>query len=160
VGLGVAIWPSPVNADACFQAAGFTEFDDVDDAWDLDFATLVADVVALLSPLGATTVRACELVPARSLDRLLRRGNARPSTPRERLLLAAEDKMFGECEVEFGAPIRAAACTSNGHPIVWLWARDLDPQTWLASLARGRPLVETRIDLAQLRLPAALGTLG
>lgn len=29
-----AVWPSPVDADACFQKAGFTDFADTDDEWD------------------------------------------------------------------------------------------------------------------------------
>ena len=30
----LAIWPSPVDADACFSEAGFHDFADTDDSWD------------------------------------------------------------------------------------------------------------------------------
>jgi hypothetical protein len=37
-----AIWPSPVDHDLCFDAAGFADFGDSDDLWHRDFNDLVA----------------------------------------------------------------------------------------------------------------------
>jgi hypothetical protein len=47
-----AIWPSPVDHDLCFDAAGFADFSDSDDLWHRDFNDLVARVLESLGDLG------------------------------------------------------------------------------------------------------------
>jgi hypothetical protein len=47
-----AIWPSPVDHDACFAAAGFSDLGDTDEVWDAEFAELVETTVAVLGGIG------------------------------------------------------------------------------------------------------------
>ena len=49
----VAIWPSPVNPDSCFQAAGFDDFDDSDADWDEAADRQLDRVLAWLGEFGA-----------------------------------------------------------------------------------------------------------
>jgi hypothetical protein len=158
LGVGAAMCPSPVDHDACLRSAGFADFADCDDAWHQDFTTLLDDVVSLLSRFGAAVVHGLEPVPASWWDRVLRR-RAPPWSPASRLELAASDDQFGTCGVEFGDPVRAAACTSDGHPIIWAWIRagvDGGWPAYLAPLARGRPFLETALDLSTLGPPSPL----
>ena len=37
----LALLPEPVNADVCFQSAGYDTLGDVDDQWDQDFERLI-----------------------------------------------------------------------------------------------------------------------
>jgi hypothetical protein len=39
------VWPSPVDHDACFAAAGFNKFADSDDVWDADFLAALERLV-------------------------------------------------------------------------------------------------------------------
>src|SRR5690606_12844321 len=49
----LAIWPAPVNHDACFEAAGFTLFGDNDEAWDRAAEGMLGRVIEHLSLFGA-----------------------------------------------------------------------------------------------------------
>ncbi|WP_449470118.1 hypothetical protein [Sphingobium chungangianum] len=50
----LAVWPAPVNHDACFEAAGFTLFGDNDEEWDRAAEDVLARVIAHLSLFGAS----------------------------------------------------------------------------------------------------------
>jgi hypothetical protein len=109
-----AIWPSPVDHDQCFAAAGFTDFADSDGTWWLHFGDLVARIVGVLEPAGHAVVRTGETPSG---------VEGRQVVP-QALLAAATDDNFPTCLVEFGDPPRASIRTSNGHAIMWLWTAD------------------------------------
>src|SRR5690349_18382755 len=48
-----AIWPDPIDHDACFEAADFEGFADTGDGWDEDYQQLVERVVGTLARFGA-----------------------------------------------------------------------------------------------------------
>src|SRR5690606_6200572 len=50
----LALWPAPVNHDACFEAAGFTFFADNGVAWNKAAEDLLRRVIEHLSDLGAS----------------------------------------------------------------------------------------------------------
>lgn len=130
------LWPAPVDHDACFAAAGFHDFADTTPAWDADFATLVADVVAYFDRRGAGYLAAGEAPPPRY---------ASPSPLVAALVAPAGDDAFPWCEVHFGMPAAARIRTGAGHPLVSLWAEVLDWKDLLTAVASGRPV--TRVSL-------------
>jgi hypothetical protein len=113
-----AVWPSPVDHDACLAAAGFGDFADSDEAWDADLVRLVETVIAGLSGWGEPVMTSGD-----SPDRSIISG----------LLAAAGDDNFPPCVVTFGA--RAFVRTSDGHPIVWVSLEGGGIEALLASLA-------------------------
>lgn len=133
-----ALWPEPIDYDACFQELGFTACADSDAAWDDDFAALVQRVVAHLAQLGS----------AAQLHGVLPR-NAPPAAPVDALLAAARDDQFPPCVIGLGAPPGACVATSDGHPMLWVWtaaaADDLLP-----AVAGSWPVAETPLALAPL----------
>ena len=48
----VALWPSPVNPDACFEEAGFRDFGDNDLVWDENAGILLQRLLSVLSHWG------------------------------------------------------------------------------------------------------------
>jgi hypothetical protein len=129
-----ATWPAPLDHDACFAEAGFRHFCDTDDAWDAEFDELLERVLTALGKCGATTAK----------------------NPSEKLARAAHDDRFEPCRIELGAPARALLCTSDGHPIVWVWLRDDSLDAWNDALgAADRPTEETSLKWDRL-LPVRL----
>ena len=111
-----AIWPGPVDADACFASVGFTDFDDSDDAWDVDLERLVRELYERFLRLGPASRVLGELpVQPRGLFRKRKIG-----TLSDMLMCGLEDDNFGVCTVGFGEPASAWLTTSGGHPIVWV----------------------------------------
>ena len=151
----IAIWPEPVDHDECFTRAGFRGFADSDETWNSQFQVLLDRVVQWLSSYGSPVVSGGEVAPPGPVHRLL--GKKAPVLrPSERLALVAHDDQFGPCSVRFGAPARAVACTTDGHPIVWVWLRDTDGEresAQLDALSKDKPLVETRLDWDPLGPP-------
>src|SRR5262245_34955798 len=49
----LVLWPERVDHDACFEAAGFTDFVDTDEAWDDAFA---AEIHAVVDALGGVDI--------------------------------------------------------------------------------------------------------
>ncbi|NDY92501.1 hypothetical protein [Ideonella livida] len=49
---GLALWPAPVNPDACFEAAGFTDFGAADPAWESEAEAWLDRLLALLAQDG------------------------------------------------------------------------------------------------------------
>ena len=128
-GLGrvLAIWPAPIDQDACFAAAGFRDFADSNPRWDVEFTDLLRSLVHFLERTGR----------ARATPKLF-----------DALVAAARDDQFPPCVVQFGDPVQAIIRTSNGHPLFWVWTSGIGPERaqLLASVAGDRPVVNTRLD--------------
>lgn len=122
-----AVWPSPINADACFENAGFTEFEDTDDQWDSDWRTIVELAIQYLSRFGTPAVRTpiVPVVQNRLLDRVLKGSpkftNVTLSLT-EQLVLTMMDDQFPHAVIDFGNVPDATLVTGDGHPILWIIA--------------------------------------
>jgi hypothetical protein len=166
----LAIWPAPINADACFVDAGFRDFPDSDEIWDQwehDWQGFVGRVLGQLELFGEIHVKAearIEDTDARSfskkiLDRMLSRPAPAPKpTPTlvEQIVTVTNDDRWGEVFVEFGAPAQACLLASRGHSILWLgWtARHDTAEVFVERLADGMPIVQTTLNW-QVLLPIA-----
>jgi hypothetical protein len=155
-----AVWPAPVDADACFAAAGFTDFEDSDAAWDADFREIARRLLDRLGRLGPAEVRE----GSKQIFVLERRGWLR--RPRSRkvdlslldhllAVTAGVEDDLPDLVVEFGRPPVAALRAGSGHPIFWLsWPAGagppLDVEALAADLAGSRPAIRTDIDWAHL----------
>lgn len=150
-----ALWPEPVNHDACFEAAGFAAFGDPDAEWDAQFEAMIDAVLGHLSALGPPSYNDPErITPTRSLvSRLLRRPAPAAPTPSQALVLAAENDQVGPIRVELGQPPAARVIASDGHPILWIWLRDDVAGMWpelCRVAAAGRPIATTELDWTRL----------
>ncbi len=134
-----AVWPSPVDHDACFEAAGFRDFADSDEDWDADFACLVQQVMGGLEKVGIAKLNTGEYP--------IERGHRRESLV-DALIAAATDDNFQPCTVTFEETPRAFLRTSDGHRILWVALRSgaLD----VVAVVEPRDVRETTLDWARL----------
>ena len=120
-----AIWPSPVDSDVCFEAAGFTEFEDSDSDWDANWETLVERVVSTLCRYGDPMIQnpVTALVPTSIWDRI-RTGRLRNPeadlTLVEQIVLTTTDDQFQRAVVSFGVEPKLTLICGDGRPILWL----------------------------------------
>lgn len=134
-----ALWPAPLDHDACLRDAGFSEFADTDDRWHRELTEMVGSLLASLGSRGAAQKRSGEYpVQANRLD--------------EAVLAAALDDNFEPCVLEFGSPPVSALRTSDGHAIFWIWLAGAAPgfDQLLRAAARGRPVCRTSLDWTKL----------
>ena len=136
-----AIWPSPVDHDACFEAAGFSDFSDTDAAWDAEFAAFVETTLAVLGEMGTPVLTEGEY----PLDRGRSRGSLRDA-----LVAAARDDNFRPCVVGFGEPVVASVRTSDGHPILWIWITTGGIDALLPRIAASRELRPMTLEWGKL----------
>ncbi|MBB4638162.1 hypothetical protein [Longimicrobium terrae] len=143
-----AVWPSPVNADECFRAAGFTDFGDADDVWDEEAESLLQRMVEALSAYGEPRLASTPLSPLpRWRDRL--RGRAPGPLPLiDQLLGPMRWDSLPDAIVEFGSPA-VSLRGGSGHFLLWITLPATDAERFedaLPGIAGGHPLVRT--DLA------------
>ena len=162
-----ALWPSPVDHDACFQAAGFDEFADSDEDWDAEWLDIVIRAIEYLQRYGPIKIErsagACreDERPAwwqRLLIWWWQRFGAPPgitfasSLPiSEQLVLASQHDQFGPCVVRFGGVVLQ---TDSGHAILWIKMEDqtsFDPPEIAEACAAGRPVAQRSLDWRHLR---------
>ena len=97
-----AIWPGPVDHDACFAEAGFTSFRDSDEAWDEEFEAITAALVEALSAYGPPELQ----------------GERDGQEPVAALLEAAACDNAPRAVVRFGEYLELS--TGDGHSLFWL----------------------------------------
>jgi hypothetical protein len=153
----LAVWPAPANADVCFQAAGFTDFADADEAWDRAAARLLERVVDELRAFGAPRLLSPALRPRRGWrDRLLGRA-APPATLLEQLGMPLHRDELPDAVVAFG-PDGASLRTGSGHFLLWITLPEEEVAPFVAGalprIAAPHPLVPTDLAWEHL-LPAA-----
>lgn len=139
----LAIWPAPVNHDACFAEAGFTLFGDNDEAWDQAAENVLSRVIAALSRFGAARLVSTPLrdQPPWYL-RPFRAGRELPL--RQQALWPMQwDSLppFHACFGKGGATLR----TGNGHFLLWVNLPDGAPASseFVTTVAEPWPVVET-----------------
>ncbi len=117
-----AVWPAPVNPDACFAAAGFTDFGDSDLAWERNAAALWQHLLQALQAHGTPRLVSVPLRPRQPWHQRLLRRPTPPAHPLlEQLELPMQWDSLPACEVVFGEHA-AGLRSGGGHELCWvLW---------------------------------------
>jgi hypothetical protein len=147
----IAVWPSPLNADTCFEKARFTEFIDFDETtWDDEWKRIVERLIDSLGRFGTAQLQ-------NTMDFYVPRGNnwldwlgpwfnrteAIDLPIAERVLLSTQDDRFAESVVRFGESPAVTLRTSFGHPLIWIAAAPqivLSGEVLAREISAGRPL--------------------
>lgn len=139
-----AVWPSPVNADACFQAAGFTDFGDADGHWDALAEAWLQRLIEAFSALGTPLLRSPPLKARRPWwQRWFK--PAEPLPLLQQVLMPMHWDSLPTCELHFGGSgvvLRAG----QGHGLCWLRWPDAQADALpalLLQLAAGHALHRT-----------------
>lgn len=153
----LAVWPAPANDDACFRAAGFTDFADADEAWDEAAGRLLERAVDELRAFGAPRLLGPALRPRRGWrDRLLGRA-APPATLLDQLLVPLHRDDLPDAVVAFGAD-GASLRAGSGHFLLWITLPEAGVPDFVAGalprIAAHHPLLRTDLAWEHL-LPAA-----
>jgi hypothetical protein len=130
-----ALWPSPMTADTCFREAGFTDFGDGDEQWDIDAAGLLSRLLDELCRFGAARLTSEPVEKHQSLfQRLLCRPE--PLSLREQIEVRTVYDEFPDCVVTFGESA-VTLRTGGGHHIFWISL----PRTEIAWLTAALPRI-------------------
>ena len=146
-----AIWPAPVNHDACFENAGFHDFADTDDTWYAEFATILQAMIDQLETLGQSTIRQGIKFRRPLLAQLCK--PAKDPALLDQLIASTFDDNFPACIITFGTPPIATLRTGEGHEIIWLMVEahaHVDVEALAAHATEGRPLYQTNLTWALL----------
>jgi hypothetical protein len=142
----LALWPSPVNHDACFRDAGFTEFADNDADWSIRADALLDRLLAELARHGEPRLVSEPIRGAQPW--LLRPFRRSPVVDLQRqITLPIQWDSLPDCVVAFGgqgATLRAG----NGHHLFWLTlpaGEALDDQDLMRRIAGDEPCFQTSL---------------
>jgi len=142
----LAIWPAPVNHDACFEAAGFTLFGDNDEEWEQAAEDLLRQVIAHLSRFGALKLVSTPLrdEPPWYL-RPFRTGRELPLL--EQALFPMQGDWLPSFHARFGGD-HTALRTGDGHFLLWITLPDTGPapSEFVRSVAQSWDVLETGLD--------------
>ncbi|MBN9304867.1 MAG: hypothetical protein BGO82_10845 [Devosia sp. 67-54] len=141
----LAIWPAPVNHDACFAAAGFTLFGDTDAAWDEAADGLLQRVIDALAQFGAATLLSKPLTARTSwYRRLFAAPRALPLVEQARLPMHWDS--LPPFHARFGDD-GAALRTGDGHVLLWVQLPPSAPDAaaFVRSVSALWPLAETTL---------------
>lgn len=113
-----ALWPAPVNDDVCFREAGFTDFGDADDRWDVAAEGVHDRLLGILSRYGEPTLLSKPVERARSwFQRLFRKAETFGIS--EQIMVPIMWDSQPDCVVAFGSS-GVKLRTGNGHHIYWV----------------------------------------
>lgn len=144
----LAIWPSPVNPDACFEAAGFTDFGDQDVAWDKQADTLRERLLVALRHYGAPRLLSVPLHPKKPWWSW---STPEPLSLPEQVSLPQYWDNLPECVLAFGES-GVQLRTGQGHHLYWLTLPDtLDLPAFAVQLAEAHPCRKTPLRWCALR---------
>jgi hypothetical protein len=152
----LAIWPSPVNADECFAAAGFTDFGDSDATWDAESARALERLIEELRSFGEPALLSEPIAPrAPVISRIFA---APPPLPLlEQITLPTQWDSCPDCVVAFGEG-GVTLRTGSGHMLYWVTLpaesvpADGQAPSLLARVAGAHPLLQTTLDWTALGL--------
>ena len=153
----LAIWPAPVNHDACFRQAGFTLFGDNDAEWDRAAEQLLDRVLKKLGRYGELTLKSQPLRDHPPWYLRLFRAGRELELPEQALWPMRWDSLpdfhalFGEND--------AALRTGSGHFLLWVTLPGDAPEacSFVKEVAELWPILETGLNWATL-LPVVQGT--
>jgi hypothetical protein len=153
----VAVWPAPVNDDACFRQAGFTDFADADEAWDREADAFLQRAVDELSRYGPPRIREAAQ-PRRSWRQRLFGVRAPVPDLLETIRAPTDWDHLPDAVIDFGAA-GATLRTGGGHLLLWITLPDAEMDAFVADsmprIAAPHPLIRTDLAWEHL-LPAAL----
>lgn len=113
-----AVWPAPVNHDACFKEAGFTLFGDNDEDWDVAAEELLRRAIDDLSRFGP--VRYLSEPLRDSPPWYLRPFRSSVELPlQQQALLPMHWDSLPLFHIQFGSS-GAALWTGSGHFLLWV----------------------------------------
>lgn len=115
----LAVWPAPVNPDACFEAAGFTDFEDQDSAWDSEAEALLHRVVNHLSQLGTPSLHPPPQAPPVPWFRRFFTRKPRELSLMEAVELPLHWDSLPMARIDFGAH-GVSLRTGQGHFLLWV----------------------------------------
>jgi hypothetical protein len=157
----LALWPSPVDADACFARAGFCHFRDSDEQWDREWSEAIQ---RLLDALGSSFGPA-EPQGGNDVYRVRRRGWRdwlmpwqAPAEPVElstveRVALSTQDDRFDDSVAHFGKPRMVTLRAGKGHPLLWVAGAPgaaLFGEALARAMAEERPVVRRQLQWSYL----------
>jgi len=153
-----AIWPEPVDHDACLREAGFSAFADIG-VDDPGFHSMAERLWNALAAFGAPRRKSGDAA-GRSFDlweslltTLGLRPRAREASLLDCLVIPAENDQFPPRVIDFGNPSQATVVTSDGHPIFWLGlspASKGNRDEIVRAMGDGRPCEQTKLDWKKL----------
>lgn len=113
-----AIWPAPVNPDVCFEKAGFADFGDGDENWDLNANQLLTNLLEELCVHGSPQLSS---PPVKKHQSWYRRffTEAEVYGLREQIELPIQWDSLPDCIVLFGES-GVSLRTGSGHHIFWI----------------------------------------
>lgn len=152
----LAVWPAPVNHDACFAEAGFTEFGDNEPDWHGAAEGVLFRVIQELEAYGEASLVSTPLFT--SVPWYYRRFK----TPIQlSLLQQAVQPMHWDSLPQFHARFGSGSValrTGNGHFLFWLTlpaASQAEVEALVSRAALSWPVANTTLDFAGL-LPSAV----
>jgi hypothetical protein len=157
-----AFWPAPLGADACFEAAGFSDFEGGDaDALDPEWQSVVERAIGSLElEYGSARQQrpdTAAVIPTPGLlHRILRLGGAerpRSCSITDRVVMSTYDDQIPEAIVDFGPDGVVRLRASDGHRILWVSIAPniaFDPDRFAHLLADDRPISNTQLDWRKL----------
>ena len=140
----LAIWPAPVNHDAGFAAAGFTDFGVGDAGWERNVSMSVGRLLTALQAHGPA--RLVSVPQKRSWPMFLRLFISEQELPLSEQVKAPmfSDAMPG-CEVQFGSA-GVSLRTGAGHALWWVeLPAGADAGEFVSEIAAGLPVVRTSL---------------
>ncbi len=140
----LAIWPAPVNADVCFEQAGFTEFGDQDTTWERNTSLTVDRVLAVLSAHGPAMLTSVPL--RRHFPLYLRLFISERDLPlSEQVKAPMFSDSVPQCVVQFG-DAGVSLRTGAGHALWWVELPvSADAAAFVARVSGGLPMVRTTL---------------
>lgn len=140
----LAIWPAPVNADVCFERAGFTDFGDQDAGWERNTQMAVGRLLTQLGTYGAPKLQSVPL--RRKWNLFLRLFISEQELPlSEQVQIPMHQDSVPECVVAFG-DAGVSLRTGAGHALWWVeLPRGADAAAFVRGVAGGLPVVQTSL---------------
>lgn len=114
----LALWPAPVNPDTCFEEAGFQDFGDNDNDWDIKAHELLCRIVSELTKYGNPRVVSQKVQKQRTWWRRFLY-KPREQTVLQQIELPTQWDSLPRCLVAFGDN-GATLRTGNGHVLFWI----------------------------------------
>jgi hypothetical protein len=149
----LALWPAPVNADECFKAAGFTDFEDSDESWDNEATALLSRVIEALKVYGPPQLKSQAL--STKVPWFKRRFSAPSELPLlEQLELPMHWDSLPSCVVNFGSA-GASVRTGNGHVLMWVTLPEATLEgckAFASGVAASHPLFRTPLKWSYLNI--------
>lgn len=137
----LALWPAPVNPDACFEEAGFRDFGDNDVVWDENAGFLLRRLLAKLSRWGEARLLSRPLMTAVPWYwRPFRQPT--PLALVEQVELPIQWDSLPRCHVAFGDG-GVALHAGDGHCLFWVTLPEGEPEGFIREVAEGWPVVRT-----------------